>query len=847
MSTPMMQQYNELKRKNPDTILLFRLGDFYEAFNEDAKEISKILNITLTGRGKGEGRKPMAGIPHHALKNYLKKLIIADKKVAIAEQLEEPQSGKLVDRDIVKIITAGTFTDEEVLDESENNYLAAIDNFKDDLWTLAYADLTTGEFKTTKLVSFTELKNELFRLHPNEILLKDAAVALIKPILGKTSLQTIQDSQWEKEANYKILLDHFKTQSLQGFGLDKGSPEVTVLGVILDYLKETQKTDLSHIRSIKVLNRQDYMNLDPATISSLELIWPLNNDNPKATLFGVLNECQTAMGQRKLRSWILHPLINTDLLQNRISAIKEALADPIKVSSVREKLNDICDLERTVSKLGTGSINARDLIALKTSLAYILALLKEVKIYKNSLLNIGSLITAQQIQSIQETIELLEASINDDPPTTIMEGDIIKYGYNQELDELKDVEKHGKEWLKELQRKEIERTGITSLKVKFNSVFGYYLEVSKSNLNKVPDNYIRKQTLVNAERFITEELKEWESKILNAGDKANQIEYEAFQAIKNEVSKHISIYQLLAEVISTLDVLLNFAHLARLHKYCEPVINNEGRIQIESGRHPVVERFTQERYIPNDLTLDKSQQIIILTGPNMSGKSTYIRQIALIALMAQIGSFVPAEKVDMTVTDRIFTRVGASDNLASGESTFMVEMNETANILNNATQNSLIILDEVGRGTSTYDGVAIAWSIVEYIHNTIEAKTLFATHYHELTDLEQKLDRIKNYNVDVIEEGDEIKFTRKVVPGSTDQSYGVHVAKMAGVPAEVTKRANQILMTLEQESMLEVKSIESELFTLPKEDSVPVKKDKRKKQQMPKESPQTNQNQIELL
>lgn len=842
----MMQQYNDLKSKNPDTILLFRLGDFYEAFNEDAKDIAKILNITLTGRGKGENRQPMAGIPHHALKNYLKKLVLAGRKVAIAEQLEEPQSGKIVDRDIVKIITAGTFTDEDALEESENNYLAAVLNIKDDIWSLGYADLTTGEFKATTLDSFNELKNELYRLHPSEVLLEDKSIALIKPILNQSSLQTAESNKWLEELNYQLLLEHFQTQSLQGFGLERNSPEIIVLGVILDYLKETQKTDLSHIKSIRKLNRQDYMNLDPATISNLELVWPLSSDNSKATLFGVLNNCKTAMGQRKLRNWILHPLINIELLQNRINAVSESIDDPMKLATVREKLDNICDLERTVSKLGTGSINARDLIFLKNSLQDILTLIEDSKEYENSLLNISSSIKDDETDSLKEVIELLEKSINEDPPVTITEGDIIKYGYNSELDELKDIEKHGKEWLKELQRKEIERTGITSLKVKFNNVFGYYLEVSKSNLDKVPDDYVRKQTLVNAERFITEELKEWENKILNAGDKANQIEYELFQQVKEDVGKYVSIYQKLADLISTLDVLLNFANLARLYQYCKPTLNTEGRIQIENGRHPVVERFIEGKYIPNDLKLDKTQQVIILTGPNMSGKSTYIRQVALITLMTQLGCFVPAEKADISVTDRIFTRVGASDNLASGESTFMVEMNETANILNNATNDSLIILDEVGRGTSTYDGVAIAWSIVEYIHNIIGAKTLFATHYHELIDLEQKLERIKNYNVDVLEEGEDVKFTRKVVPGATDQSYGVHVAKMAGVPEEVTKRANQILMTLEQESMLEVKTIESELFALPKKNGK-SKKEKPKEEKPEPKLEVTDENQIKLF
>ncbi|MBD3280190.1 DNA mismatch repair protein MutS [Candidatus Dojkabacteria bacterium] len=811
--TPMMKQYKKLKYAHSDAILFFRLGDFYEAFNDDAKDIAKILNITLTGRGKGENRVPMAGIPHHAMKRYLKKLVNSGRKVAIAEQMTEAAQGKIVEREVTKIITAGTISDLEYLDEATNNYLAAVFKEKENYY-LAFCDLTTGEFRTLTLDSEKDLNDEIYRINPNEILisesqLRDFQGAIIKQL---QNFQTSEESLWDIDNNLELLKKHFNLNNFKSLGYEKTDLELIPAGVILDYLKQTQKTDLEHIKNLKKLNRTDYMQLDPSTIINLELVWPIRAENKNATLFSVLNNCQTPMGQRKLKNWILHPLIKRGLIQARLDAVEELVKDSMNTSQIGELLNNYCDLERIVSKLGTGSINARDLIFLKTSLVKTLDILEATSKYTDKLVNLNNNLSEEEKKSLNKIIELIESAIIEDPPVTITEGGLIKDGYSDELDEIKTIQQEGKTWLKKLQEEEMERTGITSLKVKFNNVFGYYIEVSKSNLDKVPENYIRKQTLVNAERFITEELKDWETKILNSEGKSNELEYEIFQDIRAEVSENIGLLLRLAGLVSTLDVLVNFAVHSRKNGYCKPKISINGEMSIENGRHPVVEKFSNEQFVANNTEMGEKQEFIILTGPNMSGKSTYIRQVAVISLIAQIGCFVPADKVELPVFDRIFTRVGASDSLSTGESTFMVEMNEAANILNNATENSLIILDEIGRGTSTYDGVAIAWSIVEYIHNRLGAKTLFATHYHELIDLESKLDNVSNYNVDVIENGEEIIFTRKVKKGSTDQSYGVYVAQMAGVPQSIVKRSKEILMTLEQDSMLDVRAIEGELI-----------------------------------
>ncbi len=811
MPTPMMQQYDELKSKHKDAILLFRLGDFYEAFNDDAKKISKILNITLTKRGTKKNARPMAGIPHHALKNYLKKLIDAGEKVAIAEQTEEPQAGKLVNREITKIITKGTISDIDFLDEARNNYLGALYKNKKQRFYLAFIDLTTGEFKIGEFRSEKNLENEIYKLNINEILIKQKLLSNFQKKFKETIFQLVDEELWQLDFAKKILQEHFNINSFNGFGFSNDYEGLIPAGIILDYLRQTQKTSLEHITKIQNYQINNFMNLDATTINSLELIYNIRANKNNATLFSILNKCQTPMGQRLLRNWILHPLKDKKKIQKRLDATEQLFKNPEINEEIREQLDNVYDIERIISKIGTNSINARDLLALSNSLDKFLNLKNLLKDFDNDLINLNT-IKQEHIDIIKSIIDLISKAITDDPPTTITEGGIFKKGFNKELDEIRNIMKNGKQWINNFQAEEIRKTGITSLKVKYNNVFGFYIEVTKANLNKIPDNYIRKQTLVNAERFITEELKNWEDKILNAQNNANQLEYELFLKLKDKISKFIKLYLTIAHLMAIIDVLSNFAHIARYFNYTKPQLNENNIFKINQGRHPVVEKFIDTSYIPNDIDLNDNQQIIILTGPNMSGKSTYIRQIALTAIMAQIGSFVPATQANLCIVDRIFTRVGASDNLAQGQSTFMVEMSETANILNNATKNSLVILDEIGRGTSTYDGVAIAWSIVEYIHEKIGAKTLFATHYHELTDLENKLVRVKNYNVEVLEEDEEIIFTRKVIKGATDQSYGVYVAKMAGVPNEVIKRAKSILMTLEQESLFDVKSIESELI-----------------------------------
>ncbi|MDD3647578.1 MAG: DNA mismatch repair protein MutS [Candidatus Dojkabacteria bacterium] len=828
MSTPMMRQYERLKKKHEDAVLLFRLGDFYEAFDNDAKILSKVLGIVLTGRGKNENRKPMAGIPHHALDNYLPKLVNAGYKVAICEQLEEPQKGKkIVERDVVKIITSGTLTSEKVLDEGKNNYIISISELKqrsDILYGMSVSDLSTGEFYIYEFYkdlkgTNKELIDEILRMNPAELLASKSFILENKTYLKGIRLQEMADYDFDLFENKVRLQKHFKVKSLAGFGIHKYKAGIIAAGVMINYLQETQKTALRHISKIYYKQRSQYMLLDEDTIRNLELVAPLRNDSD-ATLLSVLNSCETPMGKRKLLNWIISPLTDTTQIENRLSAVEELINNTDKLTSIRSQLDNIFDIERILGKIGTESVNARDLLALKDSLTHAVEVADQISVLKSNILkNTSKVLTKKSVT--QRLIDLITNAIEEDPPFMITEGGIIKDTYDKKLAEIKSSLSGGKEWLRELQLQEIKRTGIQSLKVRYNKVFGYYIEISKSNLSKVPENYIRKQTLVNAERYITPELKEKEDMILNAGEKAMELEYEIFVSIRGEIAKYISELQEIAESIANLDVISNFAFLALQNEYSKPqiIVNSDGILKIIDGRHPVVEKIEDEKFIPNDTLLDDDKnQVGIITGPNMAGKSTYIRQVALIVLMAQVGCFVPAKEMIFTPLDRIFTRVGASDNLAGGESTFLVEMNETANILNNARKNSLIILDEVGRGTSTYDGVAIAWAVAEYIHNEIGAKTLFATHYHELIDLEKYLPRVRNYNVAIQESKGEIVFLRKIEKGGTDRSYGVHVAQFAGIPDKIISRAKEILLSLEQEGLFEVKHVETEL-TSPKKQS----------------------------
>lgn len=841
--TPLQKQYNQIRSQYPDCVLFFRMGDFYEGFGEDAKTMAKVLGITLTSRNKKKD-DPMAGVPHHALDAYLYKMVTAGYKVAICEQLENPKDAKgIVKRGVVKIVTPGTITDEKAVDVTNNNYIAAI-NINDGLCGISYADLNTGEFKTTEIGIDTEtdkrkIIDEINRLSPSEILISANDQIEFKnefKQLLNYYTQFVEENYFDINESKEVLKDFFKTKSLKGFGIEKRNLCISASGALVKYLKETQKNSLSHINSISQYNISDHMMLDTATMKNLELVFSSSTGGKRGSLLGVLDQTKTTMGARLLRSWVLQPLIEKEKIIERLDAVESFVNDPTQNDKIRDALSEVYDLERLASKLGSGNANAKDLIALKVSLEKMpeIATLLDCRDAKSCVsTKINEIENELKTKEFSTLIKLLEESINPNPPAMLNEGGIIHDGYNKELDEIRDAARGGKEWLKNLQKEEMEKTGITTLKVKFNKVFGYFIEVSKSNIGKVPENYIRKQTLVNAERYITPELKEMEENILGAQDKMIELEYKLFSEIRDKTSKYIPDIQRVAINIAQLDVLANFAYIARYNNYVRPEINGEGLIEIKDGRHPVVEELSDEPFVPNDTKLDKeSHQLVILTGPNMSGKSTYIRQVALITLMAQIGSFVPAKSARIGATDRIFTRVGASDNLAQGESTFMVEMNETANILNNATEKSLIILDEVGRGTSTYDGVSIAWAVAEYIHNKLGACTLFATHYHELIKLEQTLARAKNYNVAVkeidkrpTEKGDKntissqervgvrsedkqksIIFLRKIVEGGTDQSYGVHVAELAGIPEDVINKAKEILSGFKQESMFTIAS-----------------------------------------
>lgn len=790
--TPMQAQYNQIKSRHPNEIVLFRLGDFYEAFNLDAEKLSNILGITLTGRGKGDKRVPMAGIPYHSLDNYLPKLLKAGEKVALVEQLTDPVQGKIVERDVTKIYTPGTLTEENALSESTNNFIASIYMFnagKDPKYSAALCDISTGKLEVFEVNDKATLLNTLLKLNPSEIIMSDSLGELD---LGFTSQITRRsDLDFEYNENYKLCITQFGTKNLKGFGIEEMTGAITALGALLRYISDCQKTTLEHLKSVSTYHVYDYMQLDSNTIKNLE-IFTSNSGNDKSTLYSVINACQTNMGKRKLRQWLLHPLISKENLQERLDAVEQFFNSQLSITKLQNLLKEIGDIERIIGRVGVGNASARDLVTLADGLALIPSIkttLSELaessfihELQKNIELN----------QDVEEVQLLINNSIEPEAPNTIIDGGIIKSGYNVEVDELRDLRQGGKNVLAQIQSREIERTGITTLKVSYNRVFGYYIEITNSHKDKVPNDYIRKQTLSNAERYITEELKQWEEKIMAAEDKLVRLEYDIFVGIRSRVAASANNLLQIANVIAELDVIVNFAHIAKQYRFIKPRISDSSEFIVNSGRHPVIERL-QDQFVANDLTISEKSQFILLTGPNMSGKSTYIRQVALIALLAQIGSFVPAKDMTFEIVDRIFTRIGAADNLSRGESTFMVEMNETANILNNATQRSLVILDEVGRGTSTYDGVAIAWALVEFIIEKIQAKTLFATHYHELVDLAQKYSNLKNYTVMVKETDGEILFQHKISEGSANRSYGIHVAQMAGVPEEVISRAKQIL------------------------------------------------------
>ncbi len=800
--TPMMQQYQRLRKSIPaDTLLLFRLGDFYELFFEDAKEASVLLNVALTKRNQ----VPMCGVPYHAAPTYIAKLIKAGRRVAICDQTSEPQPGKIVSRDITQIISAGTVSELNLLDAKRANYLGAVyaDN---DTFGFAYADLTTGEFRLTELQGRQSLLDQLARVAPSELLVS----AEQKNSLGQVEHALEYDSYafLPEHASY-TLCEHFQVKSLDGFGCTHVPQAIAAAGAIVHYLKHQLRRKIDHLSSLKCDAPTDFVLLDAATQANLELVE--SRGTRDTSLLAALDRTVTPMGARKLRTWILQPLRDLTELGCRQQMIADLLQEPDLLSSIRSELKSIRDVERAVGRLSQASGNARDLVSLKASLEQIPKLKAELQNMLDRLAfgtdrvsKPGEIeLLAQRLQNyiheMPALAEKLSKALMDDPPLPLKEGGIFRDGYDSDLDQLRNASRDGKNWISQLQEREIATTGIKSLKVRYNSVFGYFIEITKSNLASVPENYTRKQTTVGGERFITPELKEMEGKILGADERARNLEYELFQKLRDETLRDLGPIQRTAEAIATLDAICSLAETARLFNYCRPTLNESLRLVIKDGRHPVLDQnLVEEKFVPNDTALDgENVRLAIVTGPNMAGKSTYIRQVALIALMAQTGSFVPAERAEVGLVDRIFTRVGANDDLARGQSTFMIEMNETSNIVNNATERSLVILDEIGRGTSTFDGLSIAWSVAEFLHDKIKARTLFATHYHELTKLASQRKGVCNLNVAVREWNEQIIFLRKIVPGGADKSYGIQVARLAGLPKEILDRAKEILSHLE--------------------------------------------------
>jgi DNA mismatch repair protein MutS len=812
----MMAQYRRIKGELPgEAILLFRLGDFYEMFFDDAKTGAQLLNVALTRRGE----IPMCGIPFHAASGYIARLLKAGRKVAICDQVEEARPGQLVKREVTQILSPGTHFDERLLAPERNNYLAALCACGK-VFGLAVADLTTGDFKATQLAGEAEVQAELQRLRPAEIVYPASAerlAALAQSI--SAVLNPYEDWLFAPETAMFTVREHFKVASLDGFGLKDCPAAIGAAGAVIHYLTQCLRRDVSALTRLTFYQCSNFMTLDSVSLQNLEILEPRHSDAPRnACLFGALNRTATPMGARRLRDWLSQPLGAVAPIVRRRDAVELWLENTALLDDFRRELREVRDLERTMGRLGTGSGNGRDLAALRIALEKIPALKKTLALLRppardpelqvfteeptpKSAHLIGEL--AAELGESPDLVELIARAIVDEPPLAVKEGGLIRDGFDPGLDELRSAMRDGKNWIAQLQQDEIARTGIASLKVRFNSVFGYYIEVTKSNLDKVPPHYIRKQTIAGGERFITPELKEMEGKILGAEERGVKLEYETFQRVREEVLDQLPSVQKTAAALAQLDVLAAFAETARLHNYCRPEIGGEGVIDIREGRHPVLEQtLAGERFVPNDASLDHSEnQLILITGPNMAGKSTFLRQVALIALLAHTGSFVPAASARIDLVDRIFTRIGASDDLSRGQSTFMVEMSETANILNNATGRALIILDEIGRGTSTFDGLSLAWSIVEHLHNAVGAKTLFATHYHELTELAARLPRVKNCNVAVREWNEQIVFLRKIVPGATDKSYGIQVARLAGVPRSVIERAREILGNLEESEL----------------------------------------------
>ena len=800
--TPMMQQYVEVKEKYKDCILFYRIGDFYEMFFEDAITASKVLEITLTGKDCGqEERAPMCGVPYHACDVYLNKLIENGFKVAICEQVEDPKLAKgLVKRDVIRVVTPGTNMSQAILDENTNNYLMSIYLSKD-MSGVSVVDITTGEFKTCRISSIAKLADEINKYSPSEIIGNDDF--LNAPLdfeymkdRQKIAISKTPEHYFNQSICEDVISRQLGTNNMAGLGLSDMPESIYSTGALLQYLHETQKNSLEHINKLEIYSIDDYMIIDSSTRRNLELTETLRDKNKKGSLLWVLDKTKTAMGARLLKNYIERPLIMEDEINNRLDAIEAFNNDVITRDEIREYLNPIYDMERLMTRISLRTANPRDLIAFKSSLKLLPFIKRLVAAFDTTLFKK----MYEDLDELTDLYELLESSINEDPPILIREGGIFKDGYLNDIDVLKNAKTDGKTWLADLEAREREKTGIKNLKVKYNKVFGYYFEVTNSFKSLVPEYFIRKQTLANAERYTSKELDELAGTIIGSEDKLTALEYQEYVKLRDRLAGELVRVQKTAHCIAVLDVMASLSYVAVANNYIRPEISTDGVIDIKDGRHPVVEKMTaNDMFIANDTYLNNLEsRISIITGPNMAGKSTYMRQTALIVLMAQIGSFVPASHAHIGICDRIFTRVGASDDLASGQSTFMVEMSEVANILRNATKNSLLILDEIGRGTSTYDGLSIAWAVVEYISNSelLGAKTLFATHYHELTELEGKLSSVNNYCIAVKEDGDDIVFLRKIIKGGADRSYGIQVAKLAGVPDIVIKRANEICNTL---------------------------------------------------
>lgn len=820
--TPMMQQYVAVKKQYPDCLLFYRMGDFYELFMDDAHVGARVLNITLTGKANGKGgRIPMAGVPYHAVDNYLAKLVKAGYKVAICEQLSPPNKKGLVERDVVRIVTPGTMLDEKALEKKENNYIISL-QIKKNTIGLTIADISTGYFAISECDAQTReqtLKNELAKIHPSECILPETLYNdpdILRILKSEQGLNIFPFTAWDTYATdaQSVVKKHFGVKTLDAFGVSDQKTAIESAAAMLGYLQQTQKGPVGHIKKIETFGKDEHVKLDRSTILNLELFSTIREHDSKGTLLSVLDNTMTAMGGRLLKQWIRKPLLTIESIEERHQAVAELLQKQVLRNTLREKIKEVSDIERLVSRLSVGLGNARDLVNLKSSLESAVSLKKEMVHFDSRLIN--NLAEGIKYQSerphpnpllrrkgIDYVISIIEETISDEPPISIREGGMIADGIDPELDRLRAIVGGSRDWLVELEKKEKEITGISSLKVRYNQVFGFYIEISKSNLASVPSTYMRKQTLVNAERFITPELKEQEEIILTAEQKIHDIEYDHFQRVLSEVLDQVTCIQEAAKSIAAFDCLLSFSHLAEKRNYVQPQMVLSGDIAITCGRHPVVETLLEDsQFVPNDVSMHEQQQLMLITGPNMAGKSVYIRQVALLVLLAQMGSFVPAEKATISLVDQIFVRSGASDVITSGLSTFMVEMVETAHILHHATERSLIIMDEIGRGTSTYDGISIAWAVAEYlVSQKKNPKTLFATHYHELQVLEaQYSNKIKNFHMSVVNDKDEPIFLHTIQEGGASHSFGVAVAKLAGIPEEVVTRANELLADLEKRS-----------------------------------------------